>query len=173
MNEASNVATGGYSESLTIAPGEVVISRTVENTREVLRTLFRAAQRRVRILSTNLDPTLFDLSVGEAASGFLMEHVSAKITILLENRINTDSHPFFNVPRLDGVLARIGLFLVPSDAQKTYSFNFTVVDGRHFRFEPDRAAASSLVQYDSPQNATDLDKLFCRLKSIGTPELVE
>jgi hypothetical protein len=163
-----------YAETIDqiAAQGQVIVSRSPDHAKAILRHLFRMATVRVRILSSTLDQNLFDNTVGDVAAGFLIENQHSSITILTDSTIDTTTHPFFNVPRRDGVLSRIGLWLVPPEIQRTYHFNFTVADGKHFRFEKDRKLLNAVVQFGNGDAGRSLDRVFCQLKSASIPATI-
>jgi hypothetical protein len=162
-----------YSEFIEelAAGNSVAINRRAEHAGVILRALFNKARHQVYVLSNFLDPDIYDREVGYAAAGFLLEHTTAELSILLEQDVRLRGHAFFS-GFFSGTEAgtffnRFEIRQVPSEVQKAYEFNFVVADGEHFRFERNRSSSEAIVQFSNPKSGAFLKRVFEQLKEAS------
>ena len=121
----------------------------------VVCTAFRHASEKIRLLSHELDRSLYG---GVWFLDELQEFLSSGglLNVLIESDVEPD-HP---VMQLAKQTDKITIKRVPDQEWEKYPFNFMVVDDKGFRFENNRALPEATVvfNYDEVENFKNIRK---------------
>jgi hypothetical protein len=140
------------------ASGTTFFNEGKSHARIVLDNIFRISKNEVDILTSELTEDVFgsDSVIGSAIA-FLRENVGAKISIISERPIS-DDHPFIDGLKKVGLLDRVEMLTTESAKQSVA--NFTVGDGQHFRFEPDKNKFNAICRFGDPKIGMNLKERF-------------
>lgn len=122
----------------------------------IFEEFFRSALDRVAIFCRDLNPSVYanpELLVQLA--GALRRGV--KVDIICQEPPATGP-----VANLAGPAKNLSVRLAGKDSQRNVAVNFAVMDGRAVRVEPDREEPSARANFNSPELAAELLKIFDR-----------
>jgi len=139
--------------------------------------LFKRAEAAVRILTRRLNPSIYGSSdVYLEALDFVQRTAPLRkdnpaIYVLYEDDFDIEGHPLvqhIRERREHSEFKGSIIFLkVPQDLKKKYPFYFTLADCKHYRFVKMDSEPNSLVQFNDPQFAYQLQQTFQQLWKEG------
>ena len=149
---------------------EPVLNGTIDHAQIVVEEAFKAAKRRVRILSSELEPLFVSSAVRSAIIAFVTAPDS-QLEILLEGAELGEStrDMIRELGRLGGDRVRVST--VPADIAKLYQYNFLLVDDAGYRFADNRDEHIAVVA-GGPNNRMRLDRLggiFEQIQNLSSP----
>lgn len=149
--------------------GNPIYNRTVEHASVLLENLFNVAEKEILILSGELYPRVY--GTGGAVQNFkrFLEKDGTSAKILVED---LSENLIWQNPLLATLSAemkkKVTVHSVPDEVKDKYEFHFCVVDGKHYRFEENRADHSAIASFNSEKNdsAGNLVAIFGELLSM-------
>ena len=138
------------------------ISRSREETREIITGLIGAARREIKVFAPLLDPYYFNTpTMEQGLIAFALTHTHNRAQFLIEHVPALQTQP-----RLLGLLQRLGGRLeirrVDDDAVGLREF-FVVADTRAYYRQNDYEILDSSAEADAPGQAAQLERRFAEL----------
>lgn len=156
MNSLNDYAHG-FDRALKNKTAYSNYNRDMQHATIIVCTAFRHAEKRIRLVSRELDPQLYATPwFREAAKGFLSRSGDTKLVVLVERDIDA-THPIQQMAEEYG--DRADVKRVPDFVQERYPFNFMLIDDIGYRLEYDRATPAAFVSFYNGDNETDREIL--------------
>lgn len=147
------------------ADGTTILNRSPKHASVIIEYLFRKSRHEMKILTGELHSGVYGhSSVIDAATSFLRDNPSARISIKSEKEIAQDRHPLLVAIDRAGFKDRISVETLSTDQARS-PFHFAVGDGIHFRFEQSPPSYEALAQFGGEKFGSRLVKVFSALKS--------
>ena len=149
--------------------GQPLYNASVDSASVVIENLFKSANRKIDILSGDLNPRVYGRSeVVEEAMLFLISNPEHRIRVLLEKDLAAvrKLHPFF---KMFSEFGNVELRIAPSELQKKYTFHFVVVDKDCYRFESNKELPAATVAFGDLAGAGNLSGIYDRLWNQSVP----
>ena len=132
-------------------------NRDMQHATIIVCTAFRHAEKRIRLVSRELDPQLYGTPwFRDAARCFLDQSDDTSLVVLVERDV-APKHPVKQLAQEYG--GRVAVKRVPDFIQDEYPFNFMLVDDVGYRLEYDRAMPAAFVSFHNGGNETDQEIL--------------
>jgi hypothetical protein len=141
---------------------EIFSNGRAEHAQIIFETFLKIAKKRVQIFCKNLSPDVFDSSVAESMGLALRKGVSVEILAQEEP---------CSGPVVDAIAAwrqqslPISIFKAKTPEVQGLESNFTVMDRKAFRFEPDRSQQSAYACMNGPKQASKLEDFFFKMRA--------
>lgn len=148
---------------------EKIPNATIDHAAVLIENLFAHAHEKVRILSGQLNKNVYGASgVFEKARAFLRgEHEASKeggrrFEILLEApSSDIGENPLVRLCREETEFSNICEVKYISDPKdKEINCHFILVDGKAWRFEPDKETPAAIACFNDPEIGKQLDEMF-------------
>ena len=142
--------------------GKPLYNDSIEHAAIILQSMVSYAQRSVKLLTGELNVDAYGRRAILDEIKHFVEDESHSLQILYENealrqRDAGEEHPFFRVVTGKG---GVELRHVPPRLQSRYDFHFIVVDGRSYRFEPNKKKFEAVAAFGDEEGGKKLEGLF-------------
>jgi hypothetical protein len=154
--------------SQSTEPSQVILNRSPQHAAVVIEFLFRRAREFVHIVANKLSPDVYCADgVIQAACEFIRTHRDGTIHILVENKIERDSHQL--LVALDNIAPqRVTLGFIPPEVTTQYKFNLVVADGVSYRVEENRDLREAMIRFSDPKFGGRAEEAFQQLVRHST-----
>lgn len=128
---------------------------------------FRHAEDKIRILSHELDPDVYEGRSLLKSVKYFLDRADTRLNILVEKAVRED-HEVFQIGKQYN--EKVTIKKVPCQLQERYECNFMLIDSFGYRFEPDRNKPNAMVAFhddDHRHMIETLERLFGLLDSRG------
>ena len=156
-------------ESAMAKDGKPIYNGSLEHAAVVIEALFNVAERKVSILTGNLNPRVYSgYEIMSQAIGFLSRNSRNELQILKEDD-NLEIFEFNAFIQVMKKFPTVSVRNAPSDLRSRYRFHFVVADCNSYRFEQDRDSPSAIASFGDNKGGSNLCSVFDTLWKMSTP----
>lgn len=143
--------------------GTPFFNSSAEHARIIMEEGFAKADVEILILSHALDTRVYGgEDLAEDASYFLKK-TGSRLRLLVEKKAAAEAiegHPLIARITKERNAGHVEVRTVPEEATKEYAYNFSVIDGKHYRFEPDRSKIAAVAAFGEKKTSRHLKEIF-------------